>query len=690
MAETNKTLAINLAANDVPQFVENRSKDWVYYGEENTLPDELLDARYKSATHNAILDMKSDMIAGQGLEVEWAGETVEAQRLLSKLIRNPNPIYDGNELLERLANDQVTFGGMALQVIPNRLGTGPGAIYAVDFSRLRIDKNGLCFHYSEDWSQGSQSPEKTNYQQLPKYNPSKFEGIIYLSDYRPGRRFAYPLPDYIGAMADIKLQGHIANFNLSAVLNGMWLGTVINFNGGQPATETEATAIENKVKKYLQGDDNAAKALINFLDPGEGGVSVEHLTPPGFATLFLEGAEAARNNIITAHRLPSPSLIGVKETGQLGAYANEHAHALKQFQGTYIQPIQDRIAATLTQILQPLGLMGFLRIAKQELVLTPEQERAKMTVMTPSEIRELFELPITKQEEGAADSLTAEQKAQRSFASAADTLRAYAQAVFRREMAPEAAVAQLGALYGYSPAEARALVGEPGPKLGPDGQPITEATPAPLPSQVAMRLEKEKEETKLLAAFEACGEPADRFTVLEEFFPETWADALAKEDELSLRVKLRENLTDLEAEILSILKENEGLPPSEIARALKKDLRSVVTAYERLQTRGLIGESGVITEEGSDELGTPEERIEVMYEYAPRLGEPPIIEGTRDFCRRLINLKRLYRRGDIDRLNNEFGTDVFLYRGGWLTLDNGAHRPSCRHIWRQVLVRLQG
>ncbi len=47
---------------------------------------------------------------------------------------------------------------------------------------------------------------------------------------------------------------------------------------------------------------------------------------------------------------------------------------------------------------------------------------------------------------------------------------------------------------------------------------------------------------------------------------------------------------------------------------------------------------------------------------------------------------KLYTRKDIDAISKLVGIDVWEQRGGWLTLADGRHRPSCRHMWQQQLV----
>ena len=80
--------------------------------------------------------------------------------------------------------------------------------------------------------------------------------------------------------------------------------------------------------------------------------------------------------------------------------------------------------------------------------------------------------------------------------------------------------------------------------------------------------------------------------------------------------------------------------------------------------------------------------LEVRYSYEVKAGlGAAVIEGTRDFCREMISLDRLYTRAEIDQLSNDMDLDVWRYRGGWYHNPNTDRTtPSCRHEWRQNVV----
>jgi hypothetical protein len=101
--------------------------------------------------------------------------------------------------------------------------------------------------------------------------------------------------------------------------------------------------------------------------------------------------------------------------------------------------------------------------------------------------------------------------------------------------------------------------------------------------------------------------------------------------------------------------------------------------------------------EATREEKVPEPIVEVRYRYdwRPEYGGLSKADGydkSRKFCQVMMDLSsaRLYTRDDINQLTALMGYSVWERRGGWLTLEDGRHRPSCRHMWVQQLVIKKG
>ena len=145
-------------------------------------------------------------------------------------------------------------------------------------------------------------------------------------------------------------------------------------------------------------------------------------------------------------------------------------------------------------------------------------------------------------------------------------------------------------------------------------------------------------------------------------------------------------LSDFDQQVLKLF--SEGNEAQSIARATGKTLEDVVVSLEKMKALNLI--DGTVTDLANDviqELPVNVTDFEIRYSYEVRTGVgAEIIPGTRDFCRTLIGLDRLYSRLEIQQITDSVDRDVWRYRGGWWN-DSGTNKPFCRHEWVQNLVK---
>ena len=160
-----------------------------------------------------------------------------------------------------------------------------------------------------------------------------------------------------------------------------------------------------------------------------------------------------------------------------------------------------------------------------------------------------------------------------------------------------------------------------------------------------------------------------------------------------------EELTDNELKVLAIIDNNPKANIQELSKGAKIDEAEIVKILRVLQDAGKIewtNRAIKITDIGRGDIGdsggTP--KIELRYKYDLRLDAPPLVPGgeSREFCKEMMKMNRLYTRAEIDQLTGILGYDVWKRRGGWYTVPESSpaiHIPSCRHYWKQVYVRRQ-
>jgi hypothetical protein len=147
------------------------------------------------------------------------------------------------------------------------------------------------------------------------------------------------------------------------------------------------------------------------------------------------------------------------------------------------------------------------------------------------------------------------------------------------------------------------------------------------------------------------------------------------------------DVTPRQIQILGLIDKGENW--MSIRSALNIPVTELAKEFMRLEKEGLV-KNGKVTNQGKQNISVRQElRVVYSYELRPEISsQPKVIDGTRDFCRVLIEeLNRVYTREEINQISSAVGRDVWSYRGGWYhNPDTGKNRPSCRHIWKQNVI----
>ena len=212
-------------------------------------------------------------------------------------------------------------------------------------------------------------------------------------------------------------------------------------------------------------------------------------------------------------------------------------------------------------------------------------------------------------------------------------------------------------------------------------EPLTEEQKTTVTKETETQFSKEEIDNQILYNLAISGTFKDGLQFIKSREVTAFNIEEAKEQE-------QEFLDAIEIIILRLLDANPNLPLKDIAKSVKRPLAEIEQLVGDLKEQGLINEDGQVTSEGQEE---PDE-IFTVYTYEKRsdVSGGEIIEGTRDFCRNLVNLSKfkVWTIEDINRMNNGMGLDVFSSRGGWRTIKGtDRHVPRCRHVWKSHIVR---
>lgn len=218
-------------------------------------------------------------------------------------------------------------------------------------------------------------------------------------------------------------------------------------------------------------------------------------------------------------------------------------------------------------------------------------------------------------------------------------------------------------------------------------EPIVEQV-QPAPAQMAAQDRTDD----VIQLFSNCGVAKADYEILAVRRKRFSSDVEAAKFEAEIVKMAFAELDQKDKQLLEIVKGNPAIAVPDLAKALKISVDDANKRLAKLTTDGVIeidgGEINVLKP-----VQKPITEIVVMYEYAkaPNVKGDTVLPTTRDFCRRLIQLDRLYSRQDINNISATTGRDVWTERGGWYTAKGSdTSTPYCRHVWQQVIAVKRG
>tara|TARA_R110000822_G_scaffold76294_6_gene183331 strand:+ start:77 stop:553 length:477 start_codon:yes stop_codon:yes gene_type:complete len=145
----------------------------------------------------------------------------------------------------------------------------------------------------------------------------------------------------------------------------------VQFRNGIPSPE-ERRDVYKEIEKTFTGTENAGRFFLAFSEPGK---ELE-VTPIDSANddyyLTLETRISSR--ILTAHRITSPLLLGIKDSSGFSNNAEEIKVAYAHFEGTVIEPKRKKILSGFGYMLRLAGYNIKIKVEPNKLVNEAEVE----------------------------------------------------------------------------------------------------------------------------------------------------------------------------------------------------------------------------------------------------------------------------------------------------------------------------
>ena len=353
---------LNFEAIPLPTFREVRGAQWITYGEDNLWPQKMIELYQSSAMHNTAIKAKKDGVCGEGIIAYGDSVVNTMQETL-------------DEVFAKATIDYLLFGGFSLNVIWNRGGDRIAEIYHLPFDKVRSGKQNeedevTHYYFSSNWA----NTRKYKPVEYAKYNPTDNKGdnasqIYYCFDYSPGND-VYPLPSYMGAVNDIELDSRISVFHNANISNGMSPGLFVNLPNGM-ANPEERQMIYRDLERAFSGAENAGKLFLSFSDGPDRAPQVQTIDSAN-DDYYIVLEQRISSRILTAHRISSPLLLGIKDASGFSNNADEIEVAYGHFMGTVIDPIQEVLTKNFEYVLRGFGMNVKLEIEPNSIIYKKE------------------------------------------------------------------------------------------------------------------------------------------------------------------------------------------------------------------------------------------------------------------------------------------------------------------------------
>jgi len=379
---TFKSIKKEFAARAVPsERVWSDTHKFIKYGEYNDFPNHLIELYNNSSIHSTCINAIVNGIVGEGL-------IATPEYILDKA----NPKESWNAVFRKLATDFKLYGGYAFEVIYSKDRSRVAAIYHIDFSWLRAKEMNYRgeidgYFISDEWSERyrysiTNVPDDVPY--LPVYDPTKSQDepkqIYVFRPYAPGQKY-YPLPDYVGALRVIDLDEEVDNFHLNNIKNGLAPSlSITTFTNADPDQRQQ---IEAMLREQYAGTNNAGSLMYMDLDSPENAPVITPIPQNGADGYYTTLSEITTQKILTAHRITSPMILGIKTAGQLGG-RDEVTDAYLLLLNTVIRPFQQVLLSSIEEMLEMMYPALDVTVGVQQLKLFNDGEE-EVDVVTAEE-----------------------------------------------------------------------------------------------------------------------------------------------------------------------------------------------------------------------------------------------------------------------------------------------------------------
>ena len=332
-----------------PPLMEDKSRDWVMNGRLNQYYNYIIDRNNGSPTNASINESYTTLIYGKGLRTSSGALGAESWGRLQTILRPRE--------LRKMVRDFQVFGEFSFEIIESKGGDLHSLTHvpkemlipAIANEKNEIEK----YWFSRNW----QKYTDIDYTPIsfPAFGAQKGNSMFVARPYTVGNEY-FGSPDYSSGLVYAEIEEELSNMYISSIKNGLSAGYIINIPNGTNYTPEEKEEFERQVKKKLTSSSNASNFIISFNDQE---VAIDVTPFPVNSSVHKQWdtlTEQAKTQLMTAHRVISPSLVGLSSASGFSSVADEMDMSERQTIKRVIKPKQDFVIEALEEVLVHYGI----------------------------------------------------------------------------------------------------------------------------------------------------------------------------------------------------------------------------------------------------------------------------------------------------------------------------------------------
>jgi hypothetical protein len=295
---------INFAKETISRYFPSNRK-FTTWGDDNLLPNRLQEFYDSIPEHSSCIDFIVNSLTN-------------------------NEIFDNTFILKKkLYTDYYMYGGFAVEITKNRDNTLNR--YYISISNLRYSQKGDEIGYSENWHENN---TKITWRSI---SDGTTPGIFV---YKNTDGIKYPRPTYTSTILNLDTYQAIMEYHNNNAKSGFTPTVVFNLNDGIPDKETQLE-YEKKIKDKFTGT-KGQKFILMFNNNKDSAPTIQTIQADNLDEKFETLQKFIQNLIFVAHKITSPTLLGIKAENQ-GFSKTEFTESLEVFEEKVIKPLQREI-----------------------------------------------------------------------------------------------------------------------------------------------------------------------------------------------------------------------------------------------------------------------------------------------------------------------------------------------------------